>query len=239
MKSYLELLTREIKLQGLSTATNSAYRRQVKGFLNYSDVDPKDRDLEDIKDYLLHLQGQNSLGRKTKPTPSTINGVASALKFFYLFVLKINYTDQIPRMKYSAPAATILSIEEVNLMINTVHNIFWKALLMTIYTTGMRQSEVRHLKFGDIDSGRMVFYIRNSKGAKDRQAAISPTVLSCLRTYWRLCRKGAGKEAYVFVPTKNVYNGRVLEKLSHTAVSYIVKRAAELAGIKKKFTLTA
>jgi hypothetical protein len=47
------------------------------------------------------------------------------------------------------------------------------------------------------------------------------------------------KSDYLFIPTKNAYNGVLKKSLSHTALGYIVKRAAEIAGIKKKFILTA
>ena len=239
MESYIKELIKEIELRGLAKSTKSAYLRHVKRFFSYYETkDPKDLDLKEIKNYLHHLQLQKPHGRKTKRAASSVNGAASAISFFYRFVCNRNYSDLIPRMKAPKLSPTILSIEEVNLMIDTVHNVFWKAILMTLYTTGMRQAELRNLKVTDIDSKRMVIYIKNAKGAKDRQAVLGPKLLTCLRTYWKVCRTKSVKSDYLFIATKNLYNGELKKSLSHTAVGYIVKRAAEIAGVKKKFTLT-
>jgi len=112
--------------------------------------------------------------------------------------------------------------------------VFWKAVVMTLYSSGIRHAELRNLKACDIDSKRMVINIRNGKGGQDRQSLLSPLTLKCLRTYWRLFRKGSVHTDYLFTPSKNSYNGVLKKRLSHTAIGYIVSRVAEFAGIKKK-----
>ena len=140
-------------------------------------------------------------------------------------------------MKAKRKLPIVLTQEEVMSMINVVENIFWKALIMLMYSTGLRQGEVRKLKKGDIDSKRMVIHVRDGKGGKGRQALLSPKVLKCLRQYWRERRLNNPVESdYLFIPTKNSHSGKLAKKLSHTAVGYIVARVAKLAGIKKKFT---
>ncbi len=241
MEKHLEKLIIEIELKGLAKSTKAAYLRHIKRFLSYHDKNPQDMGLEEIKEYLHHLQHEKASGRKTKLSPNSVNGASSAIAFFYRFVFNRNYLGEIPRMKSAKKNPTILSYDEVKLMINGLQNVFWKAVIMTLYSAGLRQSELRNLKITDVDSKRMVLYIRNSKGAKDRQALLSPKVLECLRTYWqhyRIDRNREVKSNYLFIPNKNSYNGNLKKSLSHTAVGYIVKRAAEIAGIKKKFILT-
>jgi len=53
------------------------------------------------------------------------------------------------------------------------------------FSAGLRNSEVRNLKIIDVDSKRMVLYIRDSKGGVSREALLSPTTLNCLRKYER------------------------------------------------------
>ncbi len=119
-------------------------------------------------------------------------------------------------------------------MVDVVHSALWRAVILTLYSAGLRQSELRNLEVKDIDSDRMVMQIRNAKGQKSRQALLSPVTLKALRTYWKIHRIGNDfKSEFLFTPTKNSHSGRKAKKLSHTAVGYMVKRAAELAGVKK------
>ena len=60
---------------------------------------------------------------------------------------------------------------------------------MTLYSTGMRRAELCHLRIEDIDNARMVIHIREGKGGKDRDVALSPKLLEELRPYRRLGRK--------------------------------------------------
>lgn len=234
MEKWKEKFIREIELKGLADSTKRAYLRNVTRLVGFYRKEPKNITLEDIKKYLHHFQNEIAAGRTTKRAASSVNNAASAIRFFYLTVYKRNYSGALPRMKSHQKAPLVLSQEEVKSMIDSIHSVFYKAVLMTLYSTGMRQSELRNLQITDIDSKRMVIYIRNGKGLKDRQASLSPTLLKCLRTYWRLFRINMAKSDYLFIGTKNYFNGKLGGRLSHTTVGYIVDKAAEVAGIKKK-----
>ena len=60
-----------------------------------------------------------------------------------------------------------------------------KAILMIAYSSGLRVSEVVKLKVEDVDSKRMLIYIKGAKGRKDRYTVLSETVLEILRQYWK------------------------------------------------------
>ena len=120
-------------------------------------------------------------------------------------------------------------------MIDSTHNVFWKAVIMTTYSSGLRNTEVRSLKVSDVDRKRMVLVVRNGKGGVDRHALLSPLTLKCLETYWRLFRLNSkAKSDYLFMPTKNSHSGNLDKCLSHTSLGYMIEKAAEFAGIKKK-----
>jgi integrase/recombinase XerD len=59
---------------------------------------------------------------------------------------------------------------------------------MTAYGAGLRISEACALKTADIDSKRMLLYIREGKGSKDRYVMLSERLLDVLRTYWKVAR---------------------------------------------------
>jgi site-specific recombinase XerD len=71
---------------------------------------------------------------------------------------------------------------------DAVRNIKYRAILMTAYATGLRVSEITHLKVQDIDSSRMTIRVNQGKGKKDRYVLLSPRLLKVLRTYWQTCR---------------------------------------------------
>jgi len=79
----------------------------------------------------------------------------------------------------------VLSREEVEGLINFAGTLFRRTLLMTLYATGMRRSELARLKISDIDSQRMIIRVVEGKGGKDRDLPLSPTLLETLREYWR------------------------------------------------------
>ena len=60
-----------------------------------------------------------------------------------------------------------------------------RAMLMTLYGTGVRRAELCQLKVADVDSMRMVIRVRNGKGGRDRDVLLSDKLLETLREYWR------------------------------------------------------
>ena len=70
-------------------------------------------------------------------------------------------------------------------MIDAAGTLFRRTLLMTLYATGMRRSELARLKVSDIDSQRMIIRVVEGKGGKDRDLPLSPTLFETLREYWR------------------------------------------------------
>ncbi len=82
----------------------------------------------------------------------------------------------------------ILTQEEAVRLIDSASNLFHRAMLMTLYSTGMRRAEMCHLKVEDIDSERMVVHIRHGKRNRDRDVPLSPKLLETLREYWSWMR---------------------------------------------------
>ena len=90
---------------------------------------------------------------------------------------------QLPKIPLRLP--TILSKEEVTRMIDAAPNLLYRTILMILYSTGMRRGELVQLKATDIDEERMLLYIREGKGKRDRDVPLSPKLLDALREYWR------------------------------------------------------
>ena len=120
----------------------------------------------------------------------------------------------------------VLSPEEVARLIEAAGNLQARAILMALYSTGMRRSELVHLRVEDIDSERMVVHIRKGKGGKDRDVPLCPKLLETLREYWRW-----KKPRTWLVPGEPRGNG---EHLTDKAVWYACAEAARHADLKKR-----
>ena len=76
---------------------------------------------------------------------------------------------------------TILTVEEVARLIDSARNLFERTMLMVLYSTGMRNAEMRHLQVKDIDSQSMLIHIQHGKGGRDRYVPLSPRLRDLAR----------------------------------------------------------
>jgi len=85
---------------------------------------------------------------------STLNTALNALKFYFGEVLKPRFVYVIKRPTKDKKLPVVLSHEEVSQILSSVNNIKHKAILMLMYSTGLRVSEVVKLRPDDIDTQR-------------------------------------------------------------------------------------
>jgi len=112
-----------------------------------------------------------------------LNIAINALKFYYGTVLKREFVYEIKRPKKDKKLPVVLSREEVSQIISSITNIKHKAIIMLIYSSGLRVSEVVKLRVEDIDAQRKLIYVRNAKGRKDRYTILSEVAIETLRKY--------------------------------------------------------
>lgn len=108
-------------------------------------------------------------------------------------------------------------------MLNSIQNIKHKAILLLIYSAGLRLSEVIEMKLTDIDSKRMLIRIAQSKGKKDRYIMLSNKLLIILREYYKEYR-----------PKEYLFEGQKGGKYSARSVQAIFKEALIKSNINKK-----
>ena len=88
-------------------------------------------------------------------------------------------------MKYYTPLPFVLSKEDALFFIDSIPNLKKKAFVALLYSSGLRVSEVCHLRFEDISREDKRIFIRRSKNRADRYAQLSPFALDILTDYWR------------------------------------------------------
>ena len=103
-----------------------------------------------------------------------------------------------------------------------------RTMLMMLYATGLRRTELCHLKVSDIDSQRMVIHVRHGKGGRDRDVQLTPKLLETLREYWRWMKP----QTFLFPGT--VHNWRADVPITEKVVWIAVAEATKRAGIQKR-----
>lgn len=154
--------------------------------MNFIKKNPYDVCDSDIKDYLLYLADEK------QSATSTLNQAINTLKFYYGAMLKRRFVYDVKRPRKDRKLPVVLSNEEVANILSSVDNIKHRALLMLVYSAGLRVGEVVRLKPEDIDSKRMLIHIKGAKGRKDRYTLLSETALEVLKEYWRQYKQQSG-----------------------------------------------
>lgn len=211
-------MQRDMQLRGLSPKTQEAYLQKVRDFARHYKKSPDQLGDEEIKEYLQHLLV------KKKVSDSTYRQAYGSLKFLYQTTLKRNLTfEKIPCLKNRKKLPVVLDRSEVDTLFRVTPNIKHKAILMIIYSAGLRLAETVHLKIADIDSKRMLIRVQQGKGGHDRYTLLSSVALETLREYWRKYR-----------PTEWLFEGYGKGRpMSDRSVQYLFKAARKRAGITK------
>ncbi len=93
---------------------------------------------------------------------------------------------------------------------------------VTIYSGGLRLSELINLKITDIQSDRNLLLIRNAKGKKDRTTILSASTLTLLRKYYTF-----------YKPKEYLFEGQYGGQYSSKSVQNIIKKGLAEARINK------
>ena len=96
---------------------------------------------------------------------------------------------------------------------------------MTLYSGGLRRSELINLKTIDIDSQRMLIKVTNSKGGKDRNTLLSEKLVILLRDYYKF-----------YKPKYWLFEGQKGGQYSATSIEKIFRKALKQANINKHAT---
>jgi integrase/recombinase XerD len=214
----------DMSVRGFKDDTRRDYVRHVRSFAAFIGRSPDTATAEELRLFQLH-QTQSGL------RPPSINSAVSALRFFFTVTLdRPDLARRLTVVPYPRRIPTVLSVEEVTLLLQAASAPKYKAAFATAYGAGLRVSEVVALKVGDIDSERMLLRIERGKGGKDRHAMLSPQLLDLLRTWWR-----EGRRRSLLLPGGWLFPGRnPVEPLSARQLCRVVRAAAQAAGINKR-----
>jgi integrase/recombinase XerD len=233
-KAYLQLE------KSLSENSVEAYIHDIEKltqFLSLHKVEkaPKQIELSDLEEFVKWI---NQLGM----TPTSQARIISGLRSFYKFCLQEQISETDPTTLLEAPRIgkhlpDTLSYQEIEKLISTLdvskpEGTRNKAILETLYSCGLRVSELVNLKLSCLyfDAG----YVRiTGKGDKERLVPIGSAAIKYITIYLENIRVhvtiNAGNEDFVFLNKRG-------SKLSRVMIFMIIKEAAKKAGITKSIS---
>jgi len=221
-----KIMLEELQRRNFSEETTRSYIGAVERFARYFGKPPDQLGPEHIREWQAHLLHERKLA------PGTVVAQVAGLRFFFVRTLKRRFPpDSIPYPKYSHHRVpSVLSPDEVAQLIDAASNLQARAILMTLYSTGVRRSELVRLRLEDIDSKRMIVHIRKGKGGKDRDVPLCPKLLETLREYWRW------KKPRTWLFPRGIRPDGKSDHLTSKSAWYACAEAARHAGIKKRVT---
>ena len=233
IKSFLEFLKVEKKM---SINTLQSYERDVLQFSKYLDENKLNYGKikqEDIKDYLHHLQ---KIGKKT----SSISRSLASIRSFYQYEVrskkvKLNPTEGVQAPKVEKHVPSILSSQEVELLLNQPKDVDLKgtrdkAMLEFAYATGMRVTEIISLNIEDVNLENSSVVCKTA--TKQRTIPLGSLSLKALKEYIEEARPILVKDEEEKALFVNI-NGR---RLTRQGFWKIIKYYKEQAHITKDIT---
>jgi integrase/recombinase XerD len=243
MGALRERMIAEMKLRNFASRTQKSYLAVMVGLAKYYRQFPDQLTQEQIRTYLLHLQ-------ERELSSSSQNVAISGLRFFYQQVLGWNREQfSLPRRKRTWRLPEVLSPREVERLLSAAVKLRDRCLLMTAYSTGLRVTELIHLKLSDIDPERMMIRVEQGKGKKDRYTILSQRLLGELKKYkqtyqpvsWVFFGKNRNCSLDISVAQK-VYNlakqksgvekGKGIHTLRHCFATHLLEGGVDLVTIK-------
>ena len=215
-KAEITKLAEKMMLKRMAIDTIKTYKNCFGQFIKHHDtIHPEDITKDQIIKYMIsRIQAGNF-------SETQQNNFISAIKCYYELVLgreRTYYELQRPKMPFQLP--NILSESEIIRLFNAVPNIKHRCILLTIYSSGIRLSELTNLRIQDLRQADNCIYIKGGKGRKDRLTLLSPTLLSQIKPYLEQ-----------FTPNYWLFEGQTGGKYSNRSVQKILRDAVEKSGV--------
>ncbi|MCK0132484.1 site-specific integrase [Flavobacteriaceae bacterium F08102] len=205
-------LEKTLVLKHYGQSTVNTYKKMFTVFLTkFMHQDLKQISKAQIEQFIYDLIKLNNISESYQ------NQLINAIKAYYEHVLGLPreyYDIQRPKKSHNIP--NVLSQLEVLNILQHPKNIKHKAILWTIYSGGLRISEVINLRVSDVHSDEGYLFIKDSKGKKDHKTILSNHLVTLLRKYYTL-----------YKPSYWLFEGQTGGKYSTTSIRSVFRKAVK------------
>ena len=234
-KDVVKGYVRYLKLQrNMSGNTLDAYQRDLQKLLDYLKHEEKDIHEVALEDLEHFSAGLHDIGIGARSQCRILSGVRS----FFRFLQLDGYREDDPTELLESPQIgehlpEVLSPEEIDLLEASIDLSKWeghrnRAIIEVLFSCGLRVSELVNLKLSNLYLNEEFVRVIG-KGSKERLVPISLKAIKELELWFQKRREmeiKPGEEDYVFLNRRGAHLTRVM-------ILIMIKRQAEVAGIKK------
>ena len=222
--------------RSLADNTIQSYLRDINKLADYCNklkIDEKNVKVNDIRNFINHLNNDQISARSQAR-------IISGIKAFYKYLILENYIKDDPTLLIENPKIglklpEVLSVNEIEIIISSIdlskkHGQRNKAIIETLYSCGLRVTELINLKISNINFKEEYIKVIG-KGNKERLTPIGSNALKYIQIYVnevRIHQKiNKGHEDIVFLNNRG-------STLSRVMIFTLIKNTLEKCGIKKK-----
>ena len=253
LSEYLDFLEIE---KGLSQNTVAAYRRDLSDFLEFC-ISQNVNSIQEIE--RIHINGYILKLHENKLNPKSIMRKTASLRGFFKWVCAneisvINPALTLEQPKIPKKLPKVLTIEEINSILNEKLNYKEKVILELLYGCGLRVSELVNLKVTDINLTAKYLQC-TGKGSKERIIPIGSKAIQAIRKYLKerefviqklakvskyllLTEDGRNitrQEVYVFIHKlgEKIHKSISPHTLRHTFATHLLENGADLRVVQE------
>jgi integrase/recombinase XerD len=199
-----------------------------------------------LSDYLVHLKTRRTSYNRAAPTQLSVKTLAaqvSVLRWFFGWLTRrrVVLFDPMEDLRLGdrstpLPKAVLTEADVESLLAapgTDAVGLRDRALLETLYSTGLRRAEACALDLYDLDQAGELVRVRGGKGGRDRYVPIGRCALAAVRRYLEKARPelvASPREPALFVAAATH------QRLNVKTLNLLVRRHAEAAGIGKRVT---
>ena len=176
-----------VQLKDFRAPTKKEYVRYVRRLGDHYQCDPATLSEDQVRAYYLFLREHKKFGG------SAMKVAKCALRAFFQDCLHIPGWTVFQEVRIAPPQTlpTVLSRQEVAMLLKAVELPRYRAVLGLIYHTGLRVGEAVRIErrdFRDTSTPHPRLHVRCGKGGKDRFVPLSPAMVEELRDWWKTHR---------------------------------------------------
>lgn len=230
-------------LRNMSDSTINSYVNNITVVSQRINKQPTDITEFDLVKYIVG-------DKKRKLSSSSQALLINSFKSFFKIIHDREFDKKIlPRPKVEQRQPDILSVSEIQELLDCIVNIKHKAIIALMYSGALRVSEVINLKLKDIDYKNNKINIRQAKGKIDRFIPLSNKILKLLVKYFNIYRtkeylfEGATGNQYSKTSIQNIVKSKVKKlgitksisthSIRHSSITHMIKSGVNLRVVQK------